>query len=421
MSALGNAQTLGLQLERVRDKVELLYERDDTLWGMLKKESDVDTVSTRNMRIPIQALAGGVFSQVDPNGGDYGRGSGTIWDFGQITPVYLSFAVEITKLAEIATNSDVKAIENVAKVEVENAMEQFNKGLDNLLNTDGSATLTTVTGVTSPNVISVVNANQTSDSQPIQIFPNLTSSSRGPCTIQSVDSNANNLYINAPGYPAGTTANDLVILSGAAGVAGSSLLGIYYYQVQGNTGSWLGIPRSSYPGKLSTPYIDGNSSAITPQIFRNMLQQLRIRIGTDVANRQKLMWYMGVDQESAWENVGLTVSQVIQNQLGGSSSEDMLKKNAPTTAAGRKIVSSIHAKPGRVDGLCLAHWGRAENQPIDYLEYGGQTIFPIYGASGGLSGASIFYFWTGCNVFNANPGCGVYSDNLAIPATYYGH
>jgi len=420
--SLQNAQTIGLQLEKVRDKVELLYERTDTLWGMLKEESDVDVVSTRNMRIPVQALAGGNFSQWNPDGGDAGRGSGTTWDFGQITPVYFIFGVEISKLAEIATNSDVKAIENVAKVEVENAMKQFNKGMDNLLNTDGSGTLDTVVSVTAPNIITVNNANQFYANQIIQVVTGATGGAiRGTCQILSIDANNSNLYIGGAGYPAGTATSDSLQVQGSANVAGSSLLGIEYFQTSVNTGTWLQLPRSSYPGILNTPYVNGNSQAVTPQLVRRMLSQIEIRLGGDVADQQKLIFYGNVDQRAAWENVGLVVSQVIQNQLGGSSSEDMLKKTASSTMAGRKFVTSVHAKPGRIDGLCLSHWGRAENQKMDYLEFGGQTIFPIYGASGGVSGASIFYFWTGCNVFNANPGAGVYADTLAIPTGYYGH
>lgn len=416
MSQLQNAQTLGLQLERVRDKVELLYERTDTLWAMIKEESDVDTVSTRNMRVPVQALAGGNFSQWNPDGGDAGRGTGTTWDFGQITPVYFIIGTEISKLAEIATNNDVKAIENVAKVEVENSMKQFNKGLDNLLNTDGSGTLDTVVA-TAVNQITVNLGNQFFDNQVIQVWSALGGVFRGNVQILSVDPNSNILYLTGA-VPGGTIAGDLLIVAGASATAGTSLLGIKYFQTQSNAGSWLQLARASYPGKLRTPYVNGNSGALTPQIVRRMLSQLIIAVGEDVADQQKLIWYMNVDMRAAWENTGLVVTQVIQNQLGGSESEDMLKKSTPSTMAGRKIVTSIHATKGRIDGLCLSHWFRAENQPIDYLEYGGQTIFPIYGASGGLSGASIFYFWTGVNVGNANPRCGVYSDTLAIPTGY---
>jgi hypothetical protein len=81
-------------------------------------------------------------------------------------------------------------------------------------------------------------------------------------------------------------------------------------------------------------------------------------------------------------------------------------------------LGNIHAAQGRIDGVCLKCWGRVENQPIDFLEYGGQTVFPQYGASGGLSASTFFYLWTGCNAFNDNPRAGFFSNNLSIPTGY---
>jgi hypothetical protein len=88
------------------------------------------------------------------------------------------------------------------------------------------------------------------------------------------------------------------------------------------------------------------------------------------------------------------------------------------TMAGRPIVASIHATPGRVDGLCLKNWGRVENKPIDFLEFGGQTMFPTYGGSGGLNASTIFYLWTGMNIYNANVRAGTFIDSVAIPSGY---
>jgi hypothetical protein len=68
--------------------------------------------------------------------------------------------------------------------------------------------------------------------------------------------------------------------------------------------------------------------------------------------------------------------------------------------------------------LCLKHWFRVENQPIDYYEVGGQTLFPTYGASGGLSASTMFYLWTGVNIGNDNVRAGVYISSLAIPSGY---
>src|SRR5256885_5675392 len=59
MPAQANANVIALQLEKVRDKVPLLYERDDILLTMIQQRGDVEKVSSRNMRLPLQVNPGG--------------------------------------------------------------------------------------------------------------------------------------------------------------------------------------------------------------------------------------------------------------------------------------------------------------------------------------------------------------------------
>lgn len=70
-----------LQLEKVRDKLPLLYERDDMLLTMIQQRGDVERVSSRNMRLPLQIRPGGKAGLANMDGGDLGRGWGrrTMW------------------------------------------------------------------------------------------------------------------------------------------------------------------------------------------------------------------------------------------------------------------------------------------------------------------------------------------------------
>jgi hypothetical protein len=415
-----NNQTLALQFEKVRDKVSLMYQLDDTLFGKIKK-SELEVVSSRPTRIPMELLAGGNFQQSNPDGGDFGVGSGVTLDFGTITPVYFSQAVQYSKLAEISTDSNEKAIESIASLNMKRAMDQFNTNIEALLNGDGSGTLdTVVVGSSGSAVVTVTNPSQFYDGQVIQFYSGVGGSLRttpATSTITSVDAGAKQINLAANG-PTGLTAGDIIVVAGATAAAASSLLGIKYYQVDTNVGTVLGLNRATYPGKLKTPHVAAGNQSLTQAFARQALQKMRTALGADTPFQQELIWHMGLDMEAAWENVGLVVSQVIQNQVSGSSSVDMLKHDAPKTMAGRPVVASIHATPGRIDGLCLKNWGRVENKPIDFLEFGGQTIFPTYGASGGLNASSIFYLWTGMNSYNANVRAGTFIDGLSIPAGY---
>ena len=79
-----NADVLSLQLEKVRDKIPLMYEQDDILLTMIQQRGDVETVSTRNMRIPLQLKPGGKAGAYDPDGGDLGVGRGEMRGGGRL-------------------------------------------------------------------------------------------------------------------------------------------------------------------------------------------------------------------------------------------------------------------------------------------------------------------------------------------------
>lgn len=419
MAAANAAQVLALEHEKVRPNLSLMYQMEDTgLWADIKSRGDIEVVSNRPTRVPLELLAGGKFRVASPDGGDLGLGSGVTTDFGQLTPVFFFQASQYTKATEIFTNGGQKAIESYAELTMKRAMKQFNVNMTAVIQGDGSNTLdTVVTGSSASSTMTVTNANQFYDNQDIDVWSALGGSNRGTITIQSVDANNKTLYLTA-NAPAGTTAGDLLLVTGSSGAANAGLYGIKYYQVNSNTGSVMGINRSSYPGKLSTPTVNASNQALTPAMARRFLAQIQVALGIDAPDSEELMFHMNVDMVAAWENTGLNVTQVIQNQLTGQNSQDMLKKSPPKTFAGRPLKASIHAAPGRIDGLCLKHWFRCENQPIDYYEVGGQTLFPTYGASGGLAATTLFYLWTGVQVGNDNVRAGVYGSNIAIPTGY---
>jgi hypothetical protein len=69
MTQMRNAQSVALQLEKVRDKLPLLYERDDILLTMIQQRGDVERVSSRNMRLPLPA--DGAYTSLSPAACDW--------------------------------------------------------------------------------------------------------------------------------------------------------------------------------------------------------------------------------------------------------------------------------------------------------------------------------------------------------------
>jgi hypothetical protein len=114
----------------------------------------------------------------------------------------------------------------------------------------------------------------------------------------------------------------------------------------------------------------------------------------------------------------MAISTVIKEGAGGRSNDLDLLFTGKKTMAGVPLKTSINADQTRIDFLDLSHWGRAVMKDIDYFEVGGQTIFPPYGASGGLAAAMLFYFDTGFQVWNDSPRSGSFIDSLARPTGY---
>jgi hypothetical protein len=416
MAQMQNAQSVALQLEKVRDKLPLLYERDDILLTMIQQRGDVERVSSRNMRLPLQIRPGGKAGLANMDGGDLGRGSGTTYDVAQVTPVFFRHAVEITKLVEYASNAPEKAIENAAKREVKNAMGQFRSFLDKVMQTNGNGVLGTIASIggstftmTKPPGSVLVYYNQT-----IQVYDPTLTTNRGSCNVTAVDPFGGTITVDT--VPGGTSANDVIVHDGLTGAQPVSLFGILYHQSNATTGTWLNLNRATYPVELATPRVNGNNSTLTPGAVRLAINKVRKALGSNQVS--KLIAYTSLEQEHQWEQLGVTISQIIKEGAGGRASDLDLLFTGEKSMAGVPIRSSINANSSRVDFLDLSHWGRAVMQDIDFYDVGGQTVFPIYGASGGLASAYIFYFVTGFQVWNESPRSGAYIDNLAIPTGY---
>jgi hypothetical protein len=416
MAQMQNAQSVALQLEKVRDKLPLLYERDDILLTMIQQRGDVERVSSRNMRLPLQIRPGGKAGLANMDGGDLGRGSGTVYDVAQVSPVFFRHAVEITKLVEYASNAPEKAVENAAKREVKNAMAQFRAFLDKLVQTNGNGVLGTIASISGatftmakPPGAMLVYYNQT-----IQVYDSSLTTNRGSCNVTAVDPFGSTITVDA--VPGGTSANDVIVHDGLSGAQPVSLFGILYHQSNATTGTWLNLNRATYPVELATPRVNGNNSALTPGAVRLAINKVRKALGSNQVS--KLIAYTSLEQEHQWEQLGVTISHIIKEGAGGRASDLDLLFTGEKSMAGVPIKSSINANQSRVDFLDLSHWGRAVMQDIDFYDVGGQTVFPIYGASGGLASAYIFYFVTGFQVWNESPRSGAFIDNLAIPAGY---
>ena len=424
MPAQANANVIALQLEKVRDKVPLLYERDDILFTMIQQRGDVEKVSSRNMRLPLQVNPGRQSRVVQRRWRRPGPRFGTSYDVAQVSPIFFRFAIEITKLVEYATTGtrtrhrkrhearSGERDETVPRVPRQADADGRQRRARHDRHGDAGTTFT----MTVPNGAALVYPGQT-----IQIYDTTLTTNRNVAagvttTVLTRGSHHCAATSRWTTCPRGRSPTDVIVHDGLSGAQPVSLFGIKYHQNNATTGTWLNLNRATYPVQLQTPRVNAGNAALTPANVRLAINKVRKSLG--INHLSKLIAYMAVEQEHAWENLGITVSQIIKEGGGGNGNDLDLLFTGRKTMSGVPIKSSVNADQTRVDFLDLSHWGRAVLKDIDFYEVNGNTVFPIYGASGGIAAAYIFYFDTAFQVWDDSPRSGAYIDTFARPSGY---
>ena len=424
MAIGNNASSFGAQAEYIRPKLELLTAISSVLYRRINVRTDVKPVSTRPARIPFQPLTQGGMKIGQFDGQDLGLGSAPVETYGSLSCVSLLQPSQYTFLAQWANDSDVKSIQNFVTLTHEQAAQVFGGFIDSLFAvSDGSNTLDSVVATSGNTGLVVNNANEFQDQQPVDFWSALASNGGvllGSGIVESVDSENDTIWLQAA-FPAGVGANTLILASGSSGQPNSGINGLLAYNVTGNAGNFMGIQRSAFPGKFSTPNVNQGQKAITPASLRVLFMTIIQAMGADRAEEAEVVWHGNVEAQAAWENVGLNVQQIVMNQVKGDTMTDMLTKDAPNRVAGREFLLNIRGKPGRIDLMALKNWWRIETRKEDYIEVEGQTAFPAYGASGGIASSVLFYLAAVLQLGTSQPRLNGYYSNYAIPTGYFGH
>jgi hypothetical protein len=413
-----NSAILAAQLEKVHSPdLEEMFALDSIFWKYIKARPK-DTVSTRPERIVYKPYTGGKSRVVNLDGGDMGRGGAPQYAFGNIAPVSFDWVMEWTKLAEISSDSREKAVvDYMAEILKDHTrIAAFN--IDSLLSYgDGANTLGIVTSYDDTNfIIYVDNAARFYAGQDVDYYAGgLGTAVTETITILGVDNTAKALYLTAnPGT--NPVATGLLLENASAGTANSGLNGILAYQAARTTGTYTGVSVAAYPGAFSTPTVNAGNTTLTPQVARLLLAQLKLARGVNTKPGDSVKFHMGLDQQTAWENTGINVTQNIQS--GNATARDMLATEQISTIGGIEIITNLKAIPGRIDLLDFKTWYRTEVQALDFYEVDGKRTFWPMGDSGGVAASMLSYlYWMG-NVVCDNPRANAFISSLAIPAGY---
>jgi hypothetical protein len=417
MPALVESAVAGTELERVLPKVQTVFESDDNFYANIKKR-DVEVVSYREMRAPLQLRPGGRFQYFNPDGGDLGRGGAPTWDKAVLRPVFLSENIEYTKLTQWATDDKRKAVIDAVRKLTAGALVEMQRQLDAQMQQSGNGVVGTIGVVATSGGVDTYTLNSDGFGarlvrydQVVQVWDATLATFRGKGVITLWD--VENKQISVTPAIAGAIATDLLVTDGITSPTSlPALYGVPYHHSNASTGTWLGFDRSTTP-EIRSNRVNAGSAALTLPLPRLAINKIGNRIGID--NNFSATAWMHPAQVQAYEEIGQLVS-IIQKSSKDEALDMYFGNNMQM--AGVPVKGHFNWKNSRIDFVVDSLWGRAEILPIGFYTSDGRRIFELRGPSGGVATADIFYMVVGFQTFVLNPAGTAYIDTLAVPSGY---
>lgn len=424
--ALTNTQVAALQLEKVRKKIPVLYDKmsKSAFYPKVEKR-DVEVMSTRDMRAPLKLRPGGRFGHFDPAGGDMGRGEGPTWDKALINTTNFRYAVEYQTQAQWGTDDARKAIEQVIKDRTADAMVEFRRASDAMCQTDGTGVVGTVSAVSTSGGKDTLTlgtdgwgAKLVRPGQMLSVYNAALNTRRihsggasesGEAPIDLYD--LANKQIRLNGTTGGTIATDKIVVSGLVATPPVSLLGIRYHASSASTGTWLGLDRAANPEIRANKVAAGGVLQLPHA--RLAMNKVGDRLGEE--SRQSVIAWMHPCQKQAYEELGQLVS-IIQKQA--SEQNLNLYFGDGMQLAGAPVNDNFMWEKTYIDFIPMDVAGRAVLHEADLYDVDGKTIFEIRGPSGGVMASQVFYIAASWQLFFDNPAALAYIDTLTVPTGY---
>jgi hypothetical protein len=414
------SQVVAAELERVSPKVSVLFERDAMFYANVEKRQ-VDKVSSRDMRVPMEIRPGGLFGYYDTAGGDMGRGEGPTFEKATVSTVNFKYAVEWHKKTQWSTDEARKSVVNSVRHLLATSMKEFRRMVDANLMTAGDGVIGTISSVsgTGPYTLTLSATGDGFGTRLIRIGQKVNIYSSNLATqrsagderkVTAIDHEAKTITIDG-GTMTGITATDKVVASGLNGANPVGILGVPYHHSNASTGTWLGLARADFP-EIRANRIQA-SGTLALSHARRALNKIGERLGMEHGIKCKA--WMHPAQAQAYEELGQLVTQINKT---ASAKENFDLYFDVQQLAGMPVKKHFNWDKTRIDMVVDEVWGRAEMRPAGFYEEEGRRLFEVRGASGGVAAATLFYLVASFNTFINNPPACSYIDTLTIPTGY---
>lgn len=412
------SQVVAAELERVSDKVPVLFERDAMFYANVEKRP-VEKVSARDMRVPLEIRPGGLFGYYDTAGGDLGRGEGPTFEKATVSTVNFKYAVEWHKKAQWATDEARKSVVQSVKHLLATSMKEFRRMVDANLMTGGDGVIGTISAVsgTGPYVLTLgtdgFGSRLVRVGQKLNVYSSTVATNRtagDERVVTKVDEEAKTITV-AGGVITGIVAGDKLVQSGLSGANPVGILGVPYHHSNASTGTWLGLDRSTYPEIRANRVTASGGLALTH--VRRALNKIGQRLGME--NGLKCQAWLHPCQIQAYEELGQAVTLI---NKGSAANEKLDLFFDVQQLAGVPARKHFNWDKTRIDFVVNEVWGRAEMKEAGFYEEEGRRLFEVRGPSGGVAAATLFYLVVSFNTFINNPPGASYVSDLAVPTGY---
>jgi hypothetical protein len=422
MAQLQDADVVATELEKVRSAVPVLFERDDTFYSEIPVSTEVENISNRDMRIPLEIYPGGDFAHYNPEGGSLGTGSGPKFDKAVINSVHVRHNVQWTKKAEWGTDDPRKAVVKALRHLLSTSMADFRRYLDALCLTNGQGILGTISAVSNAGGYDTVTlgtdgfgARLVRYAQKVAYFDSTLATNRTAGTDKEI------VYHDPVGKQiktattASLAATDKVVIGGLGNVTGSNVVSLYglgYHHNNASTGTWLGLDRATLPMIRSTGINAGSTFALP--FARRAINAIGDRLGKD--QMKKLTAWCHPCQVQAYEEYAQGVMVINKT---GSDEKINTYFGDNVQLAGAPVRTHYSWDKTRIDFIAKELWGRAQVKAPDFYEVDGRRIFEMRDTTtGGLVASQIFHIVVGFNLFHKNPAGSAYIYGLPVPTGY---
>ena len=430
--ALDEGQVVAGELEKVNDKLPVLFDRDDTFYSKVEKKN-VEVISARDMRVPMEIRPGGNPGHFNPSGGSLGKGSGTTFEKATVGAVYLKFGVEYTKKAEWATDSARKSVINTTRHLLSTAMAEFRRFVDSLCMTSGNGVLGTISAIGASGGKDLYTLDSDGFGARLIRYAQYLGVFNAGLTVQRVitpvgDGDEDNPdFINVDlvdlaakqirigGTAGGVQTTDKLVVNGLSTSNTASLRGVMYHHDDSSSGDWQGYNRANFP-EIRANRVTANSNLALSHA-RLALNKIGDRLGKN--RGMKLTAWSHPCQAAAYEELGQAV-QIINKQprdeklnlyFGTEFGGDM-------QLAGVQLMTHFSWNRKRIDFVDHDLWGRAEVHPASFYEEGGRRLFEVRDANGYVKTSTVFYITAALQLFHLNPAGASYVSDLNIPDGY---